>query len=377
METFMNILFNIAVVLILFVIALLIARYTRTKKRSEDKLLAVDGAFFQDDKVQEGEVYLKNLATGKSHRFNKFTDSPRHYYIASITKLFTHAIIFQLLDEGVLEREAPISAYLPKDRYEGIRALDGKDTSANIRIGDLIDQTSGLQDYETDYKADGKTIIDEVIAKDRPVTFDDALAIQRKLAVIPEAKQEKKVHYSNFNALLLGEIAETVTGLDLMNVFNKRIFEPIGMKDTFLAREGQEVMGIYNLKDKLNPIQYIQSAPAAGGLVSTSEDMMTFMTAFIQGDLFDAKHLTASPTKPIQFFPLKYGNGMMEVKMNPLMSPLFESPRIIGHSGSTGSFAFYDTKRQVVIVGTTNQLKGNPYSYIYTYLDGMVGKEDR
>ncbi len=51
METFMNILFNIAVVLILFVIALLIARYTRTKKRSEDKLLAVDGAFFQDDKV--------------------------------------------------------------------------------------------------------------------------------------------------------------------------------------------------------------------------------------------------------------------------------------------------------------------------------------
>ncbi len=172
-----------------------------------------------------------------------------------------------MLDEGVLEREAPISAYLPKDRYEGIRALDGKDTSANIRIGDLIDQTSGLQDYETDYKADG--------------------------------------------------------------------------------------------------------------LVSTSEDMMTFMTAFIQGDLFDAKHLTASPTKPIQFFPLKYGNGMMEVKMNPLMSPLFESPRIIGHSGSTGSFAFYDTKRQVVIVGTTNQLKGNPYSYIYTYLDGMVGKEDR
>lgn len=45
----------------------------------------------------------------------------------------------------------------------------------------------------------------------------------------------------------------------------------------------------------------------------------------------------------------------MRVKMPRIMSPFMPAPEIIGHSGSSGSFAFYCPSKQVYIVGTLNQ----------------------
>lgn len=54
--------------------------------------------------------------------------------------------------------------------------------------------------------------------------------------------------------------------------------------------------------------------------------------------------------------------------MSRLMSPLFPAPEIIGHSGSTGTFAFYCPSKDLFITGTINQMNKQPFPLIYSLL---------
>lgn len=130
-------------------------------------------------------------------------------------------------------------------------------------------------------------------------------------------------------------------------------------------------MPIYYGDVEKRPVKYTSSAPSAGGVIASTEDVMDFLQYFFKGELFNTSHLTESQFLPIQFFPIQYGNGMMKVEMNALMSPIIPAPRIIGHSGITGSFAFYQPNSEILIVGTINQIKTQPFAYIYGYINSI------
>jgi|GEM_PF-7078078 len=70
------------------------------------------------------------------------------YFIASVTKMYTAAIAMQLHTEKKLDLEAPISSYLPSSLVDGIHAYKGIDYSRQIKVYQLINQTSVLADYE-------------------------------------------------------------------------------------------------------------------------------------------------------------------------------------------------------------------------------------
>lgn len=61
----------------------------------------------------------------------------------------------------------------------------------------------------------------------------------------------------------------------------------------------------------------------------------------------------------------------MRIELPFIMSPLFDAPEIQGHSGATGSFAFYCPERKVYIVGTLNQVETPPFQVIYSYLNAI------
>ena len=70
----------------------------------------------------------------------------------------------------------------------------------------------------------------------------------------------------------------------------------------------------------------------------------------MQGKLFDIEKLEDWENfYSIQFFPMKYGMGMMKCDL-----PLNDFA--IGHSGSAGSLAYYFPEKDIYIVGTTNDL---------------------
>ena len=69
------------------------------------------------------------------------------YFLASLTKLYTSAVLFKLIDQGKISLDDPISQYLDESVLQGLHVYEGKDYSDDLRIRHLVSHTSGLSDY--------------------------------------------------------------------------------------------------------------------------------------------------------------------------------------------------------------------------------------
>ena len=62
-------------------------------------------------------------------------------------------------------------------------------------------------------------------------------------------------------------------------------------------------------------------------------------------------------------FPLEYGLGLMRFKLPRIISPGFKFIELLGHSGLSGAFAFYNPDREVYLTGTVNQINNPGQSF--------------
>jgi D-alanyl-D-alanine carboxypeptidase len=283
-------------------------------------------------------------------------DTP--YFIASVTKMFTATIVMQLHQEKQIDLAASISTYLPVSLTRGIHVYKGTDYSERITVTELINQTSGLADYEGDKPRGGQSVIDQLKAgHDRAITTPEAIEIARNLSPHFAPGTPGKAHYSNTNYRLLGAIIEAITGKSMAANFAERICVPLGLRQTYLfdstAPRPDAVPATIYLKDAPAHVpQYLSSNVSDGGLVSTASECVTFLRAFFEGQLFDEAFLKWMMTWNSIFFPLRYGYGLMYFRL----PRLFGQPQFIGHSGSTGSFAFMCPVRSIYLAGTLNQI---------------------
>lgn len=276
-------------------------------------------------------------------------------------------MIFNLIDEGKLAYDTRVVDVLGDSVY-GINVIDGQDYSDQITIRHLIDQTSGLADYETDKMPDGSVLIDQLPGGDVPIDYEESLRLTKQLSGRFAPGTGNKAYYSNMNANLLAKIAEVTTGEPIVDLFETYVYQPLNLQRTGIDSEGN-YQSFYSGDTALTLPEYLSSSPAAGGVVSTNQELMTFLQAFMSGELFDQQHITNPDFKSVQFFPVKYGSGMMSLSMPLIMSPILPAPQIIGHSGSTGSFAYYHPESDTYITGTVNQTDVQPFEYIYRLID--------
>ena len=103
-------------------------------------------------------------------------------------------------------------------------------------------------------------------------------------------------------------------------------------------------------------------------MIRTNTELMAVLRAFFNGGLFDPAHITDPVFRPIQFVPLRYGSGMMRLAVPRVLSPLVPAPEIVGHSGTTGSFAFYCPSKDAYVCGTINQIARRPFDVVYRML---------
>ena len=106
--------------------------------------------------------------------------------------------------------------------------------------------------------------MDEVMKLDFPITFRDALGLNKKLT--PLSEPGAKAHYANINALLLGRVVEVIEGKSLEEVYAENIFRPLRLQDTRVAAYDDSYASIYNGSDAIERPQYIASGLAAGGI---------------------------------------------------------------------------------------------------------------
>lgn len=286
-------------------------------------------------------------------------DTP--YFVASVTKMYTAAIILRLFEEKRIDLDAPITRYLPSSLTSGIHVYKGTDYSAQIRVCELVAQTSGLADHETDKPRGGTSVMDELKAgRDRAIDTEEALDIVRTLPPPFAPGKPGKAHYSNTNYRLLGAIIESVTKKPMAANYEEMIFAPLGLRRTYLfdwtaPRHDAPPATVYFKDEPAIIPKYISSNVSDGGLVSTAPECLVFLRAFFGGYLFDKALFHRMMIWNSIFFPLRYGYGLMYFRLPRVFWPR-PLPEFVGHSGSTGAFAFFCPSRSLYLAGTLNQV---------------------
>ena len=135
-----------------------------------------------------------------------------HYRIGSVTKSMTATIILQLVQEGRLTLDDPVNKYVPN-------VPDGD----NITVAQLLEMRSGLARYTNDPTFVRGSDADLT----RPWTPDELLDLA--FAHPAEFPPGSDCQYSNTNYILLGKIMELLTGQTVQELFQQRLFAPLGM----------------------------------------------------------------------------------------------------------------------------------------------------
>ena len=323
------------------------------EKVTDNKL--VHGTSFM---IQSGDKEWKG-STGNLNNESQF-------FIASTTKLYVTAVVMQLREEGKLQLDDKINLYLDAETMKNLHVLDGKDYSSDITIKQLLAQTSGLPDYFQGKKANGKSIRQELSAGiDQSWTFEEAIAISKSMKPKFAPGTVGKAFYSDTNYQLLGRIIENLTKSTFADQVQERICKPLQLIKTYVYVDPTDTkpINIYYRKNALSIPHSMASFKADGGIVSTSSELMEFLVAFMEGDLFPVEYLAEMKTWNRIFYPLQYGVGVSRFKLGKFATMGKDIPELIGHSGLSGTVAFYSPEKNLFIVGTVNQIHKPSTSY--------------
>lgn len=277
------------------------------------------------------------------------------YYIASINKLFVSAIVLRLCAENKLDLQDKISNYLPDDIIGGLHRFKGTDYSNELSIVHLMSQTSGLPCYLIDKQANGKKAMSELEAGiDQSWPFDKVIQEIKKMKPHFPPGKAGYTKYIDTNHQILGQIIESFTGESIESVL-KSLFQELEMSQTSVC---------LNIDDQsFVPIRYkseVRHLPlfltsTRNDIVSTARDQMKFLKAFFNGYFFPKARLGELERWRRIFFPFHYGIGIQKFSLPRILSPFKPVPEMIGHSGSTGSVAFYVPVLGIYVTGTVNQ----------------------
>jgi len=158
--------------------------------------------------------------------------------IGSISKQFTAACVLLLAESGKISLDDNIRKYIP----------EFPDYGNTITIKHLIYHTSGIRDYPW-LMVLARMPFDD-IDKDKKQEIINLISRQSKLYFKPG----DDYYYSNSNYFLLGAIVERVTGMSLGEYAEKYIFEPLGMKNTFIYEDPSKAV-------ENKAIGYVQQDP--------------------------------------------------------------------------------------------------------------------
>src|SRR5690606_7291904 len=225
--------------------------------------------------AQHGEVIFEGY-TGFSD-FEKqipmTASTPLH--IASISKVLTGMAVLKLVEFDKIELKDKVSKYLIGFPYE------------DVRIEDLLNHRSGLPNYL--HLSDDKNYWDN----SKKITNQDVLDIlvQKKPQAIN--KPGKKFSYNNTNFLLLALVIEKVTGLSYPDAMKEMVFNPLGMKDTFVMefdKDSARVSKSYYHNGREWKYDHLDKTYGDKNIYSTPRDLLQ-MDLAMYSDKFLPKNL--------------------------------------------------------------------------------------
>ncbi len=267
------------------------------------------------------------------------------YDLASLTKVVgTTTAAMVLYDQGRLDLDSPVSTYLP--------AFSGgwKDS---VTIRHLLTHRSGLPAGRDLWR----------IAR----TPDEARAAV--LSTNLECKPGQCYIYSDLGADVLGFVVEAVAGESLDVFLHDRVFEPLGMNDTFFRPADSLTYRIapteiapprgYPLQGEVHDENAYALGGVAGhaGLFSTAADLSIFAQMMLNGGSYNGVRILSDTTVAL-FTHRAAGTRALgwDTADGDGGSGKFLDSRAYGHTGYTGTSIWIDPERQMFVLLLTNRV---------------------
>lgn len=272
--------------------------------------------------LHEGQVYADGFGvTNVDHPLPVRPDTL--FQIGSTSKTFTATALMQLVEDGLVELEAPLRHYLP-----GF-ALQSEDDAASITVRHLVTHHGGfVGDY---FRDTGRGA--------------DALSkIVRKMANSPQlVPAGTAFSYSNAGFYVLGHLVATLRGLPFETVVRERIFGPLGMEhSTFFAEEAivHAVAAGHILTTEgpkvATPWNTPRSIAPGGGVVSTALDQIAYAAMHLnEGRTASGAAVLTPQSVAYMQSPLALAGSMCESVGVSWMLDGAGPDRIVKHGGAT------------------------------------------
>jgi len=320
----------------------------------------------ENDRQMQTGILLCSSPSNQLHwkmAFNRhnsvFTHEDQQFHFASVGKMLTSTMVVMLYEKKLLGFDDYISAYLENDILQGLHVFKGVDYSGIIKVRHLLNHSSGLPDYFTGKTKEGTCMQDLMLTQPDRLWLPLETINWSKKYLQPKFIPGKGFKYSDGNYQLLGLIIEKLSGMKLHEAFQKYIFNPLGMKHTYMpfftgeAAKNQYPPVVFNHKGiNLMNASSVSMSWGGGGIVSNTEDMLKFFVAFNNNTLITGPARQKMNDFSKMSFNIRYGYGLMNFWF-PGLSKKFS---IWGHSGSTGAFMYYNSFMDVYLIGSFNKL---------------------
>jgi len=297
--------------------------------RGEEKTREVDKLFAPWDKttspgaalaiIKDGEIIYKR-GYGMAKLEDDLVMTPSKIFdIGSVSKQFTAACVALLALEGKLSLEDDVRQYIPELPVYG----------RSITLRHLLHHTSGLRDYNTLLS----------LAGFRPDS--DCPTVEEALEIICRQKglnhpPGEEYSYTNTGYFLLGQIVERVSGKSLNQFAQERIFQPLGMKNTFFQDNHHQIIknrasGYAPEGENFRLEMSNWDEVGDGNVYTTVEDLYLWDQAFynykLGRELMDMLHTQG-----------KLNNGQTIDYAFGLVIGTYRGLRTVSHSGSWAGF---------------------------------------
>jgi len=420
---------------ILFSITLMVSAYPQTKSikstpplsessphsvgMSEERLARIDNMLTQSIEknqipgavaliARNGKiVYYKafGMAENETKRNLKRDDIFR---IASQSKAITSTAVMMLWEEGKFSLDDPISKYIPE--FENAQILDSLneiDTTyitspakGEITIRHLLTHTSGIgygiidnDQFSKIYQKAG--IID--LFTTTSITIEENI---KKLAVLPLHHNPGKQFTYSEGLDVLGYLIEILSGKPLDEFFQERIFEPLGMNDTYFYLPDSKkfrLVPVQTIKDdkwiRYTNTYYDIDYPIKGsktffsggaGLSSTAKDYATFLQMYLNnGELNGVRLLSRTTVQVILANQIGDLFGDPGAGYGLAFGLLNQEGQNMGGRGSIGTFNwggyfntqyFADPKENIIgiLMKQTQDIKGDETGWKFRQLVGQA-----
>ncbi len=305
----------------------------------------------------EGETHFLGLGV-TNIEFPQPVDPETLFQIGSTTKTFTGTIAMQLVEEGVLDLDAPVRSYLPAFRLQDEAAAEA------VRIGHLVTHLGGWRGDYFDDTGRGNNALSRGVRR-----------MRRHVAQLTPVGS--LWHYNNAGFHVLGRVIEVLCKKPYEQVVSERILTPLGLSKSFFFAEDiithKTALGHIPSADRLKvarPWGLPRLINAAGGLTSNVIDQIRYARFHLGHDLGPEarKVLARRAIKAMQRPRHKIGGSPAAVGVTWMLDSI-ERTRTVRHGGSINgqmSAFMFVPKHDFAITVLTNSSGGTQLNNVVT-----------